>query len=193
VWINLRSYQDRGPADSQVVHLDLREIERAGPFTETYTTPGESRRSVEWKVRSLELHLTHQQTAELAAALTANRNRPPSEQDYGALRVSTRASHFAVSLPSPGVIRIAWRGQSNWVVPSLQKVLDELSRHVRLAEPAEAVHADWKDLNESEIDQRVLDLVRSGDRVDAAQLLMRRRGLSATEAHRLIEGLSERA
>jgi hypothetical protein len=71
-------------------------------------------------------------------------------------------------------------------------VLDELSLHVKVEEPTHTDRPHWLKLSEAELDELVAQLVRSGDDLAASQLLMRRRGCSATEAHKLVEEQARR-
>jgi hypothetical protein len=102
-------------------------------------------------------------------------------------RGGIKGTHQAVTVPSAGVVRIGWRGHGNDVVPPLARVLDELSLHVKVEEPTRTDRPHWLKLNEAELDELIAHLVRSGDDMAASQLLMRRRGCSATEAHKLVE------
>src|SRR5205823_1067858 len=99
-----------------------------------------------------------------------------------------RGTRQVVTVPSPGIVRIAWRGHGNGVVPGLGRVLDELSPHLQLADPTRTDRPRWDRLSEAELDELVAQLVRSGDSA-ASALLIRRRGCSATEAHKLVEEL----
>ena len=90
-------------------------------------------------------------------------------------------------MPIPGVVRIAWRGHGYDVVPPLDRVLDELSQRIEVAEPTRTDRADCYQLSEAELDELIAQLVRSGDSMEAVELLVRRRGYSTTEAHKLVE------
>jgi hypothetical protein len=51
---------------------------------------------------------------------------------------------------------------------------------------------DWRELSDAELDEQIELLVRWGDPLAASELLIRHRGCSATEAHKLVEELSTR-
>lgn len=185
LWINLRSYQNPHlPEAATVLHLPYEEIASARRHLETWSTPSEpsSTRGTHWKQESLELSLTSGETREIAKALADERGR----------RAVIRGTHQAVTVPAAGVVRIAWRGPGNDVVPPLTRVLDELSRRVKVDEPTRMDRAHWLELSEAELDELVAQLVRSGDDLEASQLLIRRRGCSATEAHKLVEEQASR-
>lgn len=185
LWINLRSYQNRHlPEAATVLHLPYAEIACAHRHKETWSTPREraSRASTSWRLESLELHLVSDDAHEIAAALADERGR----------RATIKWTQQAVTVPAPGVVRIAWRGYGNDVVPSLNRVLNELSQYVEVADPTRTDYADWSELSEAELDALVAQLVRSGDNLEASRLLVRRRGYSTTEAHKLVKELAAR-
>jgi hypothetical protein len=185
LWINLRSYQNRHlPEAATVLHLRYEEIASARRHLETWSTPAEpsSRAGTHWKQESLELSLVSGDSREIGKALADERGR----------RAAIKGTHQAVTVPAAGVVRIAWRGQGNDVVPPLTRVLDELSRRVKVDEPTRSDRADWCQLGEAELDELVAQLVRSGDDLAAAQLLIRRRGCSPTEAHEFVEEQASR-
>jgi hypothetical protein len=180
LWINLRWHQNRHlPEAATVVHLPYAEIASARRHVETWSTPSRpsSSAGTHWKLESLELSLVSGETREIAKALADERGR----------RAGIKGTHQAVTVPATGVIRIAWRGHGNDVVPPLSRVLDELSRRVKVGEPTRRDRADWGELSEAELDDLIGQLGRSGDNLAAAQLLIRRRGWSATEAHQFVE------
>lgn len=179
-WINLRSYQNHFlPEAATVLHLPYAEIASARRHVETWTTPAEpnSNAGTHWKQESLELSLVSGDTREIARALADERGR----------RAGFRYTHQAVTVPAAGVVRIGCRGHNNDVVPPLSRVLEELGRHVQVDEPTRTDRGDWVKLGDTELDELVAELVRSGDDLAASGLLMRRRGYSATEAHKIVE------
>ncbi len=185
LWINLRSYQNcHLPEAANILHLPYKEIATAHRHLETWTTPAEpsSRAGTHWKQESLELSLASGETREIAKALVDERGR----------RAAIKGKHQAVTVPAAGVVRIAWSGHGNDVEPPLTRVLDELSRHVRVDEPTRTDRAHWLQLSEDELDELVAQLVRSGDEFAAVALLIRRRGCSSTEAHNFVEEQANR-
>lgn len=196
LWINVRSYQNGRLAEAATVaRLEYAEVAGALRYIESYSTPTGSRgTSVQWKEMSLELRLKHAETGELRAALSEERRRWAPERVYfGFIRVASRASHHPVTLPADDVIRVAWRGgRGNHAVPSLETALDELGRRVTLAGTSRRDRADWDELSDAELNEQILHLVRTGARISAIRLLVRRRGYTTTEAHRFVEALLER-
>ena len=128
------------------------------------------------------MRLVSADTREIAGALADERGR----------RAAIKGASQAVTVPTPGVVRIAWRGHGHDVVPPLDRVLDELRQRIEVAEPTRTDRAAWHQLSGTELDELVTQLVRSGDDLEAAQLLIRRRGLSSTEAHKFVEEQASR-
>lgn len=72
-------------------------------------------------------------------------------------------------------------------MPALSRVLAEMSGNLAVAEPNRTDRPDWHDLSDAELDELVDQLVRWGDAMEASELLIRRRGCTATEAHKLLK------
>jgi hypothetical protein len=185
LWVNLRSCQNhRLPEAATVLHLTYEEIARARRHTETWSTPGgrSGQSATPWKQESLELSLVSGDTWKIAEALADERGR----------HATIKWTHQAVTVPAAGVVRIAWRGNGDDVVPPLTRVLEELSRRVKVDDPTRTDRADWRRLNEDELDELIAQLVRSGDNMSAADLLIRRRGWSLAEAHEFVKEQASR-
>jgi hypothetical protein len=185
LWINLRSYQNRRfPEADTVLYLPYTEIASARRHIETWTTPMEpnSLAGTHWKQESLELTLVSGETREIAKALVDERQR----------RATIKGTHQAVTVPAEGVVRIAWHGHDNDVVPPLTRILDELRQRVKVDEPTRTDRGDWCQLDDAELVELVAQLARSGDDLFAVQLLVRRRGLSHADAHRFVEEQASR-
>ena len=195
LWINFRSYQDQSEQDAlTVVHLDYSEILEAGRFVERFTTPSSEGGSVLQKLESLDIQLQHTDTGELETALAENRHRPQPERVHlGFIRSTVKPTLFSVTLLAADLIRVNWRGGSqHWVSPSLARALDALAGRVNIAESTHEDQQDWAKLSDGEFDDQVLKLVRSGNRMEATKLLVKRRGYTLTKAHQFIEELSSR-
>ena len=191
LWINFRSYQDQSSNDeSCILFLNYDEIAQVRKHNEKYTTPGSQGGSVHYSLHSFEIELAHQNTESLAKALAENRRREQPQRFYFGIGVRSRPSHFPVSLPAAGKIRIAWRGGvGNWVAPSLAHLLRELAPHAGVAEPGRQVHADWSEMSKPELEKRILSLVQAGAKLDAINVLVRRYGYSATRARHFVDDL----
>jgi hypothetical protein len=180
LWINLRPLQPRPAAGAATaIHLKYAEITRVHRHIDTWSTPSTRAKSTHWKLESLDLHLAPGATRELLPALIE-------------ARASSKGLRTSVAVPAPGVIRIAWRGHGHDVVPGLGPVLAEIGQRVAVTDPTRTDRPDWRQLSDAELDEQIEQLVRWGDPLEASGLLIRLRGCSATEAHKLVETLSTR-
>jgi AmiR/NasT family two-component response regulator len=66
-------------------------------------------------------------------------------------------------------------------------VLDELRQRIEVSEPTRTDRANCYQLGDDELDELIAQLIRSGDNTEAIELLVRRRGCSTTEAHKLVK------
>ena len=185
LWINLRSLQARAAAEAAtVVRVNYDEIDHAHRHIDTWTTPMEesSLASCHWKLESLDLHLVSDDTRDAARALARE-------------RAASKGASPSVTVPAPGVLRIAWRGPglNHDVVPALDRVLAEMSSRVTVTDTTRTDRPDWNKLSEAELDEQIQHLVRWGDPWGgASQLLRRRRGYSGTEAYKFVTELATR-
>jgi hypothetical protein len=181
LWINFRSLQTRSAAEAAaVVQVNYEEIDHAHRHIDAWTTPTIKGGSVQWKLESLDLHLVSDDTRYLALALAEE-------------RAAGKGTSPSVVVPAPGVLRIAWRGHglNHDVVPALDRVLAEMSPRITVTDTTRTDRPDWRRLSEAELDEQIELLVRWGDQ-RATELLMRRRGYSATEAHKFLTELATR-
>jgi hypothetical protein len=180
LWINLRPLQPRSAAGAPTaILLRYAEIARVHRHIDTWSTPSTGNKSTQWKLESLDLHLAPGDTRELLPALVE-------------ARASSQGLPTSVAVPAPGVLRIAWRGHGHDVVPGLGPVLAEIGQRVAVADPTRMDRPDWKQLSDAELDEQIEHLVRWRDPLGASGLLIRLRGFSATDAHKLVEALSTR-
>lgn len=196
--INFRSYQDVSAPDeaAAVVHLEFSEIARVQRLSESYSTPvGHGHSSVRHRELALLVHLVKADGSVLQEALAAERSREPEERVLlGFIRVASKPSHFAVTMPSLNVIRIAWRGgHGNHVVPALGEVLIHFERFAAIADQQRRDRVDWHEMDDDEIDQLIRHLVESGATIDASRLLVKAKGYTTTEAHNYISELAQQS
>ncbi|WP_166827275.1 hypothetical protein [Thalassoroseus pseudoceratinae] len=194
VVINCRSYANSSPDDpSPVVVLPFREIESAREYCESHnvpdTKPGNA--TVHARQRFLEIQVDPEiDFGPLRQVLADERNRPASVRTYlGGITVRSKFSHDPMTIPRDGVIRLTWRSHTDAMVPKLQTVLDQLAVDVTVQPTLEHRFADWRELDEQELDDLVLQLAMQGRTIDATKLLTRRRGLSTTEAKQFVDEL----
>lgn len=199
LWIRFRSYQDQHAPDDApaTAQIEFSEIARVQPLVESYSTPSGRNNSVRHREQALLIHLNGEQGRELQEALAAERSRMPAERVVlGFIHIAGKASHFPVTMTSPNVVRIAWRGgRGNDVVPRLDRVIDHIARVAGIqfsvgTDPRREEHPRWDKLDDSQLDALIRQLVESGARIEAIRLLVRRKGCTTTEAHKRVEELT---
>ncbi len=191
LYVNCRSYQDDSTGDPPcVVHISYAEIAQVREHICQYTTPSTDSGSTHHRLQSLDIELRNSDLSELEQALNASRQQPQRERALLGIKSRSQPTHFPISQPQPGRIRIAWRGGvGNWVAPSLKCALRELSSYVPVANSTLATHADWSTADSAEFDAQLLDVVRAGNTIDAVKILVRRRGCSLFEAKQFVDNL----
>jgi hypothetical protein len=175
LWINLLSFRKQPAAGAAtVVRVNYDEIDHAHRHIDTWTTPMPKPEggSTYWKLETLALHLVSDDTRDLARALAA-----AGAADPGA--------YPSVTVPAPGILRIAWRGAgfNHGVVPALDRVLAEMRPRVTVTDATRTDRPAWSRLSDAELDELVEHLVRWGSTSEAVTLLTRRRGCSTNEAN----------
>ncbi len=128
LWINLRSYQNRDFAPAAtVLFVPYQEIAGVGQHT-VKRSERTSDGTAAWSDRYLDIRLTGPAPEEVAAEIAEERRRTVSRVYlWGFVKSTGRNNHVPVTLPAENVLRLAWRGQSDFVVPSLKKTLHELA------------------------------------------------------------------
>jgi hypothetical protein len=122
----------------------------------------------------------------LALALASERERLFAKSVIGAGRISTRYQHVPVQLASPTLLRIDWG-----VVPGVQTLLDALTRHTLVQNPA-AISKDFVNLDKltkEEQEARLVELAESGDMIGAVALARQLYSYDLTSAKQFVEGL----
>ena len=201
LWVNLRSYRDKASQADSVVHFDYAEIASAGRHTEVYSTPskmtgpgsqGNVGGSTIWHDEFLEIHLNHEQTGELKAALNNLRYQAPADQPPSE-PAPNRSRHFPVCLVSPSVLWIAWNsGHGHAVTPRTATALAELETHVRVAEPIRRERPDWRKLTAEQADELARELVHvHGAWFEPISLLVRAGHITHAEATQLVNQFEE--
>jgi len=193
LWVNLRSYQnsDFAPA-ATVLFVPYREIaivKQHATKRSAHTSDG----TTTWTDRYLDVRLVDSAPAEVAAEIAEERRRTVASVHFGGLVTSFgRSNHVPVTLPIDNVLRLAWRGRFDFVVPSLKKTLGELSANCTISEATLTDSTDVTSLSSDEVDRLILDRVEHGDTFGAVELLRDQRGYSLHEAKKFVDGLTVR-
>lgn len=188
LWINIRSYANRDFAPARtVIELPIHEIKSVGEQVQKRIDRN-SDGNVHVTERFLEIRCTQPVAAEIKAEIAEERRRYASGTAIGGLvTYSSRAGHQSVTVPEDDLVRIAWRNQTDWIAPSLNRTLRELQGRVTIADAVQTdfTHADQK--STQDVDQLILRLIESDDRIAAIKLLEQQRGYSTTEANRFVK------
>jgi hypothetical protein len=182
LWVNLRSYQYRGPRDSlSVLELADRDVREIWQHSERYTVPM-GRRSVGQSRTTLELLLARADAGSIADALNAGRRGQPR---------GSQVTVYSVLMPAPDRLRIIWSDRGQLISPSLKRLMAELETRIKIGEPTRDDRPDGRTMTAEGVDDQIIDLVATGNRLGAIQLLTRRRNLSLTEAEKFIAELAQ--
>lgn len=188
LYIKFRSYLNSHIGDDHpvVAALDPDEVEWIRKTTEKRIVPGRGRgeRSESWTYLDLGLPGG---TAELESHLEEERRRAAPR----IRRTRTKAEHYPVQVPRPGMIRVQWNGPRTRIVPSADRAIAILGRTFPVLPEIDLRDEAIRDLDSEAADARILKHVQSGETLAAARLARRLYGLSLTEARRYVEELKE--
>ena len=106
--------------------------------------------------------------------------------------VRQKAKGAAVSVRPGGVLRIDWRTKGTRLRPRLKDALAALSPGYRLAAEIESEQAQAKNLDHAAQEERLLDMLRQGNTVDAVVVARDLYGFSVTEAKQFLDELQNR-
>ena len=191
LFIKFRSYLNCHFAaqDYTVVFLPFAEIRSAKQVDDVLHVPDrdDNNRPIQTlrKRRSLELELAGD-SRQLAIALNSEKENVRARTRIRAENPSTRYHHFPVELAAPDRLRIEW-----CVVPSAQTILDALIRHT-LVRPAEQSARDvgaLEKLSRAEQEAHLLELIESGETINAIAAARRLYGYDLAAAKDFVEQL----
>jgi len=176
--LNLRSFQNAHfPQDGPTIaRLAWSEVARAREVREL-APRGERQASV--TTRWLQLELAGVDTAPLEALVRAERERPGPAWRFLGITGRSRSGHVPVWVAAPGVLRCSWPGR---------EALRALEASVSHAEPLVLAPDAQPD-----VEQRLAELVRRGERLRAIAHARAELGLSTTDARARIDELARRA
>jgi hypothetical protein len=106
--------------------------------------------------------------------------------------VRAQAKGAAVSVRSDGVLRIDWTTKGTRLRPGLDEALARLARDYPLATELETEQVQAKRLDRGAQEQRLLDMLRQGNTIDAVIVAKDLYGYSTTEAKRFLDELQGR-
>jgi hypothetical protein len=190
VLLKFRSYlNDHFSAhDPTVVHIPFNDIAWCREHRVERTTgerygPGDR---VTRRVRYVEIKTSGAIATELAARLAAERARRGPRRRHVFGTSSTSSRHYPVQV-SDGVVRIEWD-----VHPNARAFLDAIGTRVAIEQDAKSAvdYGSLEHLPKPQQEQRLLELVASGNRIEAIRAARRLYDLSLTDAVRFVDELS---
>ena len=105
--------------------------------------------------------------------------------------IRRRALGAGVSVRPDGVLRIDWRTRATRLKPKLKDVLADLARAYPLAADLATEQQQAQHLDHAAQEQRLIDMARQGNMIDAVVIARDLYGVSTTEAKQEIERLME--
>ncbi len=193
LWINLRSYQNRDFAPAAtVLFVPYQEIASVSEQAVKRSERTGSNNMV-WTDRYLDIRLVDPAPAEVPAEIAEERRRVVPGVHLGGLVTSrSRNNHVPVSLPTDRVLRLAWRGRFDFVVPSLKIALRDLAAECTVEESSVKDATNAESLTSDEVDARIVECVENADTFGAVKLLRDRRGFSLDDAKKFVDELTVR-
>jgi len=111
-----------------------------------------------------------------------------------ALMGKKRSNHFPIQVAGDHVVRIAWRGAQDRVVPRVDAALDALIGRVDVRRRPKIENQERLDRASTEVQENALiDLVRRGDKITAVRTARALYGMGLAEAKRFVEELDGNA
>jgi hypothetical protein len=140
----------------------------------------------------LELELKSPGSGELRRELDEERRRDPLPRSYfgGFVTTRSRRTQLPIDLEGETKLRVKFSVSNYGLRPPLKKVLAELQNFVTVEPDHAPTREEWKQLDGIEFKQFVERLVKNGAKMDAMELLRRRKGMTTTEAHNYVDALT---
>lgn len=186
MFIKFHSYLNHHlPEDDPVVlALERGEIGWIRKTSEKRVSPGldRTRRSSRWRYLDLGVSTA---TTELEDGLSQERRREAPMVG----RSRTKAEHYPVRVPEPGVIRVEWTGPRTHIRPSLDRTIAVLRRHFPVLPELRLDDRPVRDLDAAEVEARIRERVESGEILAAVELARLSYGMSTTQAREHVDGL----
>lgn len=191
VYVNLRNYRnphspDDGPT---VVSFAQNEIASIGKHMERFVSIGSKGRPMYWTEYRLELRLREPAPPEFVTALEAERRRETPRTSF--MRIGLYPP--LVTLDKEGhALRIVWYSRYDHVTPRINKAIALLGRTFLTHDEVFVNNTDLEKLSDVQFDDVIVKLLEGNSKLDAIKLLVKRRGMSTTEANRFVDELLQK-
>jgi hypothetical protein len=198
VLVKFRSFANAHFSDDNkvVVSFAVDEIAWASQRRETFISPGtENGETSQQYFTYLDLGLKNVDVAMLERQLADERRRRPPPA-----MIETIQRDYPVQLANRSdadgpVLQICWRGESNWITPSIKKTLAALSQITTILEPTkttlDVTKSSGSTVEGAALDDqsRILALAERGQMLGAVKLTCQCYGYSLAEAKQFVEEL----
>lgn len=185
--IQFRSYLNRHFSNDEpiAVLLSRSDIVSVGCARESISVPGaEVKERYVQNYSFLDLRLEPSIVPAIAQALKTERDRIAPK--IGRSRM--KYSHNPVFLVEPDLLRLTWRGRSDFIFPSIKKAL-ELLKEQKISLHDEPAPVFTQSNTESELRSKLVFLCESGDKITAIKIARKHFGMDLTEAKKYVENL----
>lgn len=197
LYVNLRSYTDfRLPATDAVVLFipkqEVRRLKLLGKKFRVLSNKGQSMVTVDDQIESysyLELSLYGKDLSIAEQCLADEKKKFCPTYVKG---VTAAAKGSAVEILPDGIVKIHWKTRATRLTPSLNKTVKLLQQFYSVISREEDESPLIRDLEQDEKEIRLLDLVATGNKMDAVILARQLYGYDLTEAHNFICELEAR-
>jgi hypothetical protein len=191
VYIHLRNYRNPSSPDDgpTVVSLAQNEIVSIGKHMERFASITSKGRATYWTEYSLELRLREPASAEFVTALEAERRREAPKTGW--MRIGLYAPLVSLD-KDQRAIRILWYSRYDHITPRINKAIALLGRTFLTHDDVFVNNTDLEKLSDVQFDDVIVKLLEGNSKLDAIKLLVKRRGMSTTEANRFVDELLQK-
>lgn len=190
VQIKFRSYANHHFPEDDVTVVEIKnsEIDYIQKAGEVQNVPEsfQERHNISNRFHYIDVHLNDKDTEELKAVLRKERDRQAPKRGIS----RTKALHYPVRNPEPGVVRLVWKGPRDRIAPGLDKALEILGRALTVLPQGETRHESWENMEGPQLEAFLVRLYEAGDSINAVKIASHRRECSLTEANEYIEKLA---
>jgi len=191
LWLNLRDieYHTAEPGQT-IVFIPFTEIQSVRKFIHRYETPS-SDGNTSHKDVYLELLLNTDEGVLVDVALKEDQQRklPPKGCLGGFVTVSTKRGRAPVAVQGEDTLKVKFSMSNYGLTPNIRTTLAELGKYVDVEPECKEELPDLEDLNDTEFNNLVSQMVTDGRRIDAIKLLRTRKQMTTTEAMNFLDEL----
>ena len=191
LWVNLRDCEyHRAKSGETILFLSYEEVVSVQKTILRYTTPDSDGDNTHHKSVFLDMQIALDDPESLHNALRADKRRRPIPREYlgGCLSIGLgKIKRAPVEFLSEDLLRIKFSTNNYGLIPGWKKVLAVLGKYVAIENEQLLHRGEWQEMDDTQFNQFIRDLVRDGSDVTSISLLRRRQGMTTTEAHNFIQ------